>query len=607
MIKKPNKYMLSFYRRYAFFFIVGIAALIFVDYIQIQLSSEINAIVTAFKNAIDTGWTDQLRNDVITVVWHVLLIGGSMFLGRILWRITIFYAGQKIESLIRRDMFMKAERLSVSYYHDNKVGTVMAWFTNDLETIEEFLCWGTIMLIDAIFLTIFASIKMISANWQLSIIVYIPLLLIVVWGFLVEKVISSKWEFRQKAYDDVYDFAQESFTGIRVIKAFVKENQEAFAFAKVARKSKDANFTMGHTDTIFEVIIELIISSIAVIVLGLGGWIIYCTATRTDMVLFGSVVNMTTGDLAEFLYLFDALIWPLIALGQIISMHSRYRTSLKRVVNYLNANEDIKDDEDAAPLRNPKGEIEFRNFSFIYPDAEDQVNPYIKNISLKINAGEKIGIVGKIGCGKTTLVNILLRLYNVTPGTVFIDGQDIMKIQVKSLRDNIAYVPQDNFLFGDTIEHNIAFYDQNTSKEAVQAAAKFAGVDHDIDEFKDKYGTVTGERGVTLSGGQKQRISIARAYIKNSPILILDDSVSAVDVKTEETILHNIHDQRKDQTTIVVASRVSTVKQLDRILVMNNGEVEAFAHHNELMKISPTYQKMVKLQELEKEVGEGGK
>ena len=606
---KAGKYIRGYYKRFALYYLIGIAALIAVDFIQIKLADEIQIAVNAFRDAITLGggWTDPLKKTITDVTLRVLLIGGLMFLGRILWRITIFFASHKIESLIRRDMFMKAERLSVTFYHDNKVGTVMAWFTTDLETIEEYMGWGTIMLIDAIFLTIFASVKMFTAQWQLSIVVYIPLLLIVIWGFLVEKFSSLRWENRQKAYDDLYDFSQESFTGIRVIKAFVKENQQFFAFKKVAKKSREANFKMGHLYALFDALIEIIIASISVIILWLGGWVIYNHVNGNTISLFGQPVVMDTGQLSSFFYLFDALIWPLIALGQIISLHSRYRTSLKRVVHYLNAEEDIKDKEGAVKLENVKGKITFKNFSFIYPDAEDQVTPYIRNISFTINAGEKIGIVGKIGCGKTTLVNILLRLYNVHPGTVFIDDVDIMDAQITSLRDNIAYVPQDNFLFGDTINNNISFFNRNADSEQVKAAAKFAGVDHDIDEFKDNYQTVTGERGVTLSGGQKQRISIARAYIKKAPILILDDSVSAVDVKTEETILHNIQEERKEQTTIVVASRVSTVNKLDRILVMNNGEIEAFAPHKELMEISPTYKKMVTLQELEKEIEEGGK
>ena len=288
----------------------------------------------------------------------------------------------------------------------------------------------------------------------------------------------------------------------------------------------------------------------------------------------------------------------MIAFAQIINIHSRGTTSLKRVSELLNEKVEILDylPSDVSCI---SGDIEFKNFSFTYPDSDV---PSLHNISFKVNKGETIGIVGKIGCGKTTLVNVLLRLYNVEEGTIFIDGVDLMKMPIKLLRDSIGYVPQDNFLFSDKVGNNIRFANKNISQEETEDAARFADVDENIKNFVDGYNTMVGERGVTLSGGQKQRISIARAIVKEPSILILDDSVSAVDVKTEEKILHNIKEKRAGKTTIIVASRVSTVSHLDKILVLKDGSVEAFDSPSNLMKISPTYKRMVELQELEKEV-----
>jgi ATP-binding cassette subfamily B protein len=294
----------------------------------------------------------------------------------------------------------------------------------------------------------------------------------------------------------------------------------------------------------------------------------------------------------------------MIAMGQIDAMRSRAKASLKRVAQFLDAPEDIKNPENPIVLENVKGKITFKNFSFKYPDSQANMNS-LTNVTFEINAGESIGIVGKIGCGKSTLVNSLLRLYNVDEDSIFIDGFDIMKCDIKSIRDAIAYVPQDNFLFSDKIYNNIAFSNRSIDRVKIENAARFADVHDNIADFKNGYDTLSGERGVTLSGGQKQRIAIARAYLKDSPIMIMDDSVSAVDVKTEETILNNIHEQRKGKTTIVIASRVSTVSKLDKILVLKDGEVEAFDTPKNLLNISPTYKKMVYLQELEKEV-EGG-
>ena len=536
------------------------------------------------------------------IILGVMVVAIVMFFGRIMWRLSIFNASQRIEAGLRHTMFLKSERLSQRYYHENKVGTVMAWFTTDLETIEEFFGWGSVMLVDALFLSVLALYKMFSLDWALSCLLLIPLALIVVWGMLVEKFMALKWEQRQNEFDKLYDFSQESFTGIRVIKAFVKETQQLHAFAKIAKRNKDANIELVKVSVIFDAIIEIIIAAIMALILGLGGYFVYRYVTGTPVFVFGHEVDMTAGGLITFVGYFDTLVWPMIALGQVVTMRSRSKASLKRITNFLDQEEEIRNGENAYVLENVKGEIRFDNFSFAYPSSEANV---LKNITFTVNPGESVGIVGKIGSGKTTLVNTLLHLYNVERGKVFIDGHDIMDCNIESLRDAIGYVPQDNFLFSDKIKNNIAFSCNELDMDKVYDAAKFADVHSNIEEFTEGYETVSGERGVTLSGGQKQRISIARAYIKDAPIMILDDSVSAVDVKTEETILANIQSERKGKTTIVIASRVSTVSHLDKILVLDKGEVEAYDTPQRLEEISPTYKKMVYLQKLEREV-EGG-
>ena len=478
----------------------------------------------------------------------------------------------------------------------------MAWYTNDLETIEEYFGWGSIMLVDAIFMSILVIVKMINLDFALSLVTAIPVVLIIIWGGLVEKYMALKWDKRQKAFDDLYDFTQENFTGIRVIKAFVKENQEIKAFAKIARKNKDVNIDFVKTSVLFDVLIELICGAVYALLLGIGGYFVYCLATNNPVVLFGATIELTAGKLIEFVGYFENLIWPLIAMGQIISMRSRAKSSLKRITEFLDQEEDVKNPENPIVLEEVKGKITFKNFSFKYPDSS---NLSLEGVSFEIMPGEIVGIVGKIGSGKTTLVNSLLRLYNVKEGTLFIDDNDIMQCDIASVRNAISYVPQDNFLFSDKVRNNIAFSNIKLEYEKIEAAARFAAVHDNIIEFEHGYDTISGERGVTLSGGQKQRVSIARAYVKDAPIMIMDDSVSAVDVKTEETILHNIKEHRNGKTTLVIASRVSTVMHMDKILVLNDGSVEAFGTHEELLETSPIYQRMVFLQELEKEV-EGG-
>ena len=590
-----SKYINKYYIKYFLFYFVGILALLAVDYVQLYVPEFLGELV----EMVSAG--NANLESISGTIKSIVIIAIIICLGRVTWRLTIFRASSNIESELRHDMFLKAERLSQSYYHDNKVGSIMAWFTNDLENIEEFLGWGCVMLIDAFFLGATVTIKMLKLDWAMTLMTFVPVALIIIWGALVEKYMSLRWETRQKRFDEMYDFAQENFSGIRVIKAFVKETQEIHAFSKVAKKNEEANIGFVKLSVIFDVLIEVIIGIIMSLIMGFGSYFVYCAVTGNPFILFNHEIIITAGKLVTFIGYFDTLIWPLIAMGQIVSMRSRSKTSLKRIEKYLYENEDITNPENAIVLKDVKGEIRYDHFSFNYPDSDVK---YLNDITLTIKPGELVGVVGKVGSGKTTLVNSLLRMYNVEKGTLFIDGIDIMDLNVASLRDSISYAPQDNFLFSDKINNNINFANREASYESTQSAARFADVESNILEFADGYDTVVGERGTMLSGGQKQRISIARAYIKNSPIMIMDDSVSAVDTKTEEVILNNIYERRKGKTTILIASRVSTVAHCDKIIVLNDGNLEAFDTPENLLKISPTYQKMVYLQKLENEVNE---
>lgn len=591
-----GKYLNRYYLKYIWLYLIGIVGLVAVDWFQLLIPEYLGRLVDLLGGS---GVDSAELNEIIVGVIAVALV---LFLGRVMWRLSIFAASQRTEAGLRRQMFAKSERLPLSYYGKTGVGTVMAWFTTDLETIEEFLGWGTIMLFDATFLTVLVIVKMVRLDWVLSLVVFVPLVLIAVWGALVEKFQSARWTRRQAEFDKLYDYSRESFTGIRVIKAFLNGGRRLHGFAKTVRKNRDANISYARTAVLFDCLISFIIALITAIVLGVGGYFVYGCVTGNPAKIFGHAVDMSAGDLITFLGYFETMIWPMMALGQIISMRSRAKASLKRVSSFLDS-EEPKDVENATVLKDVKGAVSFKNFSFTYPESNA---PALKDITLEIAAGETVGIVGKVGSGKTTLVNSLLKIYQ-TEGGVYIDGNDINLCDTDSVREAVAYAPQDNFLFSDTLKNNIGFALDDCSYEEAERAAKFACLDGDIKEFKDGYDTVCGERGVTLSGGQKQRVSIARAYIKNAPVLVLDDSVSAVDVKTEEEILAAIARERKDKTTIIVASRVSTVSRLDKIAVLDGGRLEAFASPEELLKISPTYKKMVRLQALEDEVEGGGR
>lgn len=586
--------MKKYYKRYLILFIIGVIANVVVDYVQLYIPEFLGDMVDIVSLN-----TNVIFDDIKKIVYSLIIVAFTLFIGRIIMRFTILVASSKIDRDIRHDMFLKTERLSQRYFHENKVGSIMSSFTTDIEAIGDFTGWGTVMIIDALFLGVMALYKMIKLDMFLTLITLIPMLTLIVWGNKVEKAMSDKWTERQKSFDKLFDFTQENFTGIRVIKAFVKEAQEFKAFSKVAKENSDVNIDFAMMSVRFDVCIELLIGAVVALLMGLGGTCVYYYVTGNPVVLFGHSIILTAGKLVTFIGYVDVLIWPMIAMGQILQMFSRFKSSSKRVFDYLDEEEEIHNIDNPISLDDCKGEISFNHFSFIYPDGS---NESLKDISFKINPGELIGVVGKIGSGKTTLVNSLLRLYNIEKNQIFIDGVDIMDLDIKSLRDNIAYVPQDNFLFSSTVQENIAFSNKRMSIDKVKSAANFADVHENITNFKDGYNTMTGERGVTLSGGQKQRISIARAYAKDAPIMIMDDSVSAVDVKTEEAILSNIQKKRAGKTTIIIASRISTVSKADRILVLKDGELEAFDSPENLLKISPTYQKMVYLQKLESEL-----
>ncbi|MBR4469814.1 MAG: ABC transporter ATP-binding protein [Erysipelotrichaceae bacterium] len=589
-----KKTVRDYYLKYIWLFLFGILADIMVDVAQTYVPEFLGEIVEVVSSN-----ANVTLADISDIIRNIILIAFILMVGRAILRFTIMRASGLIEANIRHEMFLKAERLSQRYYHENKIGTIMSWFSSDVEAVEEFVGWGTIMAVDALFLSIVSLYKMLRLDPILSLIAIIPMLALVIWGNKVEKIMSEKWEDRQKMFDKLYDFTQETFTGIRVIKAFVKEAQELKAFSKVAEENRQKNLDFVKMSIRFDVYIEMIIGITMTLLMGVGSYFVYCYTTGNPIILLGHTVTLSAGKLTTFVGYVDTLIWPMIAMGQILQMHSRFKTSADRIYSFLDQEEEIHDADNAVVLSDCKGKITFRDFSFAYPDGD---RDSLKHVSFEIQPGEMVGVVGKIGSGKTTLVNSLLRLYNIEKGKIFIDDVDLMDINIKSLRDAIAYVPQDNFLFSDNIRNNISFSNNKADLAEIKDAAVFADVDDNITAFAEGYDTVTGERGVTLSGGQKQRISIARAYMKNSPIMIMDDAVSAVDMKTEETILNNINEKRKGKTTIIIASRVSTVAHMDKILVLKDGEVEAFDTPERLMETSKTYQKMVYLQKLESEL-----
>ena len=584
-----GKFINRYYLKYLYMFVFGISALISVEYAQL----EIPVLYRYLINGINTGFVEvngkTVAFDFDFVLKHIcqpmMWIIFFMILGRFLWRICFFGAGIRVETDLRLRMFDHCKNLSQQYYQVNKVGNLMSLFTNDIETVQDCCGWGTMMLADALFLGGMAIFKMWKMHGFLTLFALLPMVFLLLASCVVGGFITKKWDARQQKFSELSDFSQESFSGIAVIKAFVKEAKELWAFKKLNKENEDANVEFTKLSTLLRIFVTLFVESVVCVILGYGGYLVYKK-------------SLDAGQLMEFIGYFNTIVWPVMAVSELIEMTSRGKASLRRISELLEAKQDVVDKTDAQPIESVAGKIEFKNLTFRHVTGEIEA---LRNVSFVINAGENVGLIGRTGAGKTTLVDLLMRNYNVPDGTLFVDDHDVNDVTINSLRKHIAYVPQDNFLFSDTISNNIAFACDEKDPEAVQRAARLAEVSDNIEEFTDKYETLLGERGVTVSGGQKQRISIARALMNDAPILILDDSLSAVDTKTERALLNNLRRERAGKTTILIAHRISTIEQMDKIVYIEDGDVVAVGTHEQLLESCPAYKTMAELQKLEAE------
>ena len=587
-----GKHINKYYLRYGYLLLFGMVALIAVDYFQLEIPELYNCVV----NGLTYGQVEVdgqiLPFDMAFLLDRVclpmLFIIIMLLTGRFLWRICFFGAAISRETNLRNKMFDHSKELSHQYYQVNKVGNLMSLYTNDLDTVQECFGWGVMMFCDALFLGVLAISKMWRLNATMTILACLPLACLLAVSVIIGRTLMKKWDKRQEAYSRLSDFSQESFSGIAVVKAFVKEAKELMAFKKLNEENEKVNIDYTRSSVLLRIFVTLFVESVVCVILGFGGYLVYCE-------------KLDAGQLVEFIGYFTSLIWPVMAVSELIDMTSRGTASIRRIGELLDAPIDVKDGEGVREIPDIKGNVEFKNLTFAFPDGDRDA---LTDVSFKIAAGERIGIVGKTGSGKTAIVDLLLRIYNISDGMLYVDGVDVNKIPIRQLRSAIAYVPQDNFLFSDTIKNNIGFFTDDAPIDEVRRVAELADVDENIIEFSKGYETVLGERGVTVSGGQKQRISIARALLKDAPILILDDSVSAVDTKTEQKILQNLEVERKGKTTIIIAHRITTVEGLDKIVYVDDGKVSAVGTHAELCETCAEYRRMVELQRLEEEGGE---
>ena len=587
-----GKYINKYYLKYGPLLLLGLLALGVVDYMQLVVPRLYQMVVNGMNDGVvmvdGVLRTFDMAFLLDEICLPMLVVVISMVFGRFLWRICFFGSAIWVEAGIRNTMFDHCKDLSQQFYQVNKVGNLMSLFTNDLDTVQDCYGNGLLMAADALMLGALSIYRMWQMDHLLTGLSLIPMALLFGASTVVGRYMEKKWDIRQAAFSKLSDFSQESFSGIAVIKAFVKEAKELWAFKELNRENEKANVDFTRASVLLHILVTLFVESVVCVVLGYGGYLVH-----------KDVFN--AGQLVEYIGYFNAIVWPIMAVSELIDMTSRGKASLKRISELLDAKQDVVDREGVAELTDVRGAITFKDLTFRYPGGEYDV---LKDVSFTVNAGESVGIVGRTGAGKTTLVDLILRTYNVPDGTVFVDGHDVNTVKIHDVRAACAYVPQDNFLFSDTIARNIAFTNGQPDMDKVTEAAVLSDVDGNIREFTEGYETVLGERGVTVSGGQKQRISIARALLKDAPILILDDSVSAVDTSTEKTILDNLARTRKGKTTILIAHRISTIERMDKILYLEDGRLLAVGSHAELCETCPEYKHMVDLQKLEEEGGD---
>lgn len=582
---KSLKPLLKYFKKYKWGYILGIFFLLFIDVVQLYIPQILKYFANDYQRGVLT-MASATKYAILTIVTGLMVAVARYF-----WRNFIIGNSMRVDYDLRKDFFWKLTSLSQNFFNTHKTGDLMSLATNDINAVRMTLGQGIIMFIDSTFLLILNLIMMIVTTNVLfasKVLFTIPLIILLVTRF--GGVIHSYFKAVQAQYGKITDRAQENFSGIRIIKAFGQEEENEKLFREENQKYYDKNIELAKLQSFFNPFIQVLSNLSYLFLLFFGA----------KEVMAGT---MLLGDFIAFNAYLGLMMWPARALGMVIVFMQKGAASMDRLTNIFKTQPEIVDGADAIELDNIKGEIEFKNVSFKY--AKDL--PYaLKDISFKIEPGKTLAILGRTGSGKSSIVNVLLRLYDLDQGEILVDGHNIKDLTLNSLRENISYVPQDDFLFSKTVKENIEFhYEEELDMAMIEKYAKIAGVYDDVMDFKDGFDTILGERGVTLSGGQKQRVSIARALAKEKNVLIMDDSLSAVDTQTEEEILENLSKDEGHVSKIIISHRVSTIQDADEILFIEDGAIVERGTHDELVKLGGRYEKLYEDQLLEQKINRG--
>lgn len=575
-LKSVSRYMKPYWDKY----IIGILWLVVIDTTVIYVPQIMRNFANDYQNGMLT--KDRLATYALLTLGAAVL----MSIGRYFWRVCLFGSARRIEYDIRRELFEHWLKMDRDFYNHNKVGDLMAYATNDINAIRNFTGQGIMMSVDSSFMLVFTLVMMIrTSGLRLTVLTLIPVpfsaALIISYGGMFFKIFKD----RQVAYAKLSDTTTEAFSGIQVIKAFVEEDHANDRFEEANQNYYEKNVNVIKKTTFLFPLMVLMAGLSYMLVIYLGArYVINGTISLGDFIAHYSYVGI--------------IMWPARSLGMIINMIQQGSVGMERIKSMLKVEPKIKEPENPIALPMDKASVEFKNVSFKYPTS----NRYaLRNVSFKLEDGKSLALVGKTGSSKSTILKLIFREYLPDEGEILIDGVNVADLDLNMLTEKAGYVPQDNFLFSESIAENIAFaFDEEIDQKYIEDAAKMSGVYNDVTSFKKGFDTILGERGVTLSGGQKQRVSIARALIKNPKLLVLDDSLSAVDTDTEKVILDQI--AKLQSTMIIVAHRISTIKNADEILFLEDGAIKERGNHDQLVELNGEYNQMYQNQLLESEM-----
>ncbi|MHB1393556.1 MAG: ABC transporter ATP-binding protein [Clostridia bacterium] len=574
-------YLKEFLIQHKWRYILGVLVLTLVDALQLITPKILGRITD------DLGDGTLVMKDIYYYIGVIISLAVLIAVCRYIWRMLVMGSARNLEYWLRNKFFAHLELMAPNFFNNHKTGDLMAHATNDISAIRMAFGPGIVMITDAVFLTSATVVIMVTTiDLRLTAAALLPLPVIAALMLFFGRMVQSRFKNVQKAFSELTDRVQESISGIRVVKSFVQEVSEIKKFSEFNDNYMKRNLELIKVWGFMFPAVAFIGALSFLLALYYGGLLVIDN-------------ELSLGQFVSFIAYLGLLTWPMMALGWVINILQRGTASMKRINEILSTAPEISDEENITEITDYKPSLQFNNLSFTYPGA---VAPALSGINLRIEEGRTLAIVGKIGSGKTTLVNLIMRLYNTRSGELLIDGMDINDIPLKELRKNIGYVPQDSFLFSTSIRDNIAFSDTSMDMERVETAAKTAQVYDNIMEFPGKFDTILGERGVTLSGGQKQRVSIARAIAKDPKIIILDDSLSAVDTKTEEQILTGLKQVMRNKTAIVIAHRISTIKDADEIIVLDEGRIIEQGTHGELVEMKGLYNSIYEKQLLEEKI-----